>query len=75
MSPEQRTPPKRPNTTVNVINGDRKATRECSERTATHVLVTVFDVKVYFTRDLGATSSLDGLRAENGRECHDNENE
>jgi len=45
------------------------------ERTATHVLVAMFDVKVYFTRDLRATSSLCGLRAENGRERHDNQNE
>jgi hypothetical protein len=33
------------------------------------------DIKVYFTRDLRATSSLYRLRAENGRERHDNENE
>jgi len=41
---------------------------EVSKRTAAHGLVTVFDVKVYFTRDLRATSSLGGLRAEDGRE-------
>jgi hypothetical protein len=45
-----------------------KRRRKWSERTATHVLVAVFDIKVYFARDLRAASSLDGLRAENGRE-------
>ena len=35
----------------------------------------MFDIKIYFTRYPRAASSLDGLRAENGREGHNNENE
>ena len=67
----QRTPPKRPNTTVKFIRQEFETKRrECEgcKRTAAHGLVTMLDVKVYFTRDLWATSGLSRLRAEDGCE-------